>query len=194
LLFVVWGLLFGVWGLVLLPTAYFFPTFTRLNSNKILSNMHLQHLMAVDLGVKTGIAFFSSDGVLLWHKSQNFGNKVRLKRGIPYLLNTEDPVDFLVIEGGGPLVKIWDNILIKRNIEVLHIMADQWRQELLYGREQRTGKQAKEMAIRYARKVVEKMGLKKVATTNDDAAEAILIGLYAMQQLNWINDASTYFR
>jgi hypothetical protein len=154
----------------------------------------LQHLMSVDLGVKTGIAFFNSDGVLLWHKSQNFGNKVRLKKGIPYLLDTEDPADYLVIEGGGPLVKIWDNILIKRNIEVIHIMADEWRRELLFGREQRSGKQAKEMAIRYARSVVETMGLKKTVALNDNAAEAILIGLYAMQKIGWINDASAYYR
>jgi hypothetical protein len=156
--------------------------------------MHLQHLMSVDLGVKTGVAFFNSQGKLLWHKSQNFGNKVRLKKGIPYLLETEDPVDYLIIEGGGPLVKIWDNVLIKRNIEVIHIMADEWRHELLFNREQRSGKQAKEMALRYARNVVDNMGLKKIAVVNNDAAEAILIGLYAMQKIGWINNASSYFR
>ncbi len=54
--------------------------------------------------------------------------------------------------------------------------------------------QAKEVALRYACKVVESMGLKKTVAVNDNVAEAILIGLYAMQKLGWINDASSYFR
>jgi hypothetical protein len=50
------------------------------------------------------------------------------------------------------------------------------------------------MALRYARSVVETMGLKKTVALNDNAAEAILIGLYAMQKIGWINDASAYYR
>lgn len=137
---------------------------------------------------------FSSDGRLLWYRSQNFGNKVRLKKAIPWILNIEEDIQYLVIEGGGPIRKIWDAQLEKRNIEVMHIMAEDWRKEILLEREQRKGKLAKEKAILYAGKIIQKLSDKKSGTLNDNTAEAILIGFWGSTKLGWIKKPGNYFR
>ncbi|MDD2632279.1 hypothetical protein EOM75_02730 [Candidatus Falkowbacteria bacterium] len=154
----------------------------------------MEFLLAVDLGVKTGLALFSSDGRLLWHRSQNFGNKTRLRKAIPWIVSLEENITYIVIEGGGPLLKLWDAYLEKRNIEVLHIMAEEWRRALLLSREQRKGAQAKENAVRYAGIIIQKISNQKTLVTNNNAAEAILIGTWAMEKLGWINSAAALLR
>ncbi len=159
-----------------------------------MSGSRMEFLLAVDLGVKTGFALFGSDGRLHWYRSQNFGNKVRLKKAIPWLLNPDEEIDYLIIEGGGPLLKLWDAYLEKRNIEVVHIMAEEWRQGLLLEREQRRGKMAKEKALIYAGRIVDKLALKKSASLNIDAAEAILIGFWGMIRFGWIKNPGIILR
>lgn len=154
----------------------------------------MEFLLSVDLGVKTGLALFSSDGRLLWHRSQNFGNKTRLRKAIPWIVSLEENITYIVIEGGGPLLKLWDAYLEKRNIEVLHIMAEEWRRALLLSREQRKGAQAKENAVRYAGIIIQKISNQKTLVTNNNAAEAILIGTWAMEKLGWINSAAALLR
>lgn len=137
---------------------------------------------------------FRSDGQLRWFRSQNFGNKVRLRKAIPWILNLEDNIDYLVIEGGGPLLKIWDTQLQRRNITVMHIMAEDWRREIMLDREQRKGRKAKEKAQVYAGKFLQKQSVHKTGTLNIDAAEAILIGIWGMKNLGWIKNIAKLFR
>ena len=40
----------------------------------------MQHLLAVDLGLKTGLAVFGEDGKLVRYRSQNYGTVARLKK------------------------------------------------------------------------------------------------------------------
>jgi len=61
-------------------------------------------LLAVDLGVRTGLARYGPDGRLRWYRSHNFGSATRLRRAVPALL---DGVRYLVVEGGGHLASIW---------------------------------------------------------------------------------------
>ena len=154
----------------------------------------MDFLLSVDLGVKTGLAMFSSDGRLLWFRSQNFGNAARLRKAIPWLLNEEEELSHLVIEGGGPLLKIWDSFLEKRNIQVIKAMADHWRRDLLLDREQRRAKPAKASAMVYARRVIEKLSDHKATSLNEDAAEAILIGLWAAKKLGWFSNVNAILR
>lgn len=157
-------------------------------------NQISQYLLSVDLGVKTGFAMFRSDGRLLWFRSQNFGNKVRLRKAIPWILSLEEEIDYIVIEGGGPLRKIWDTRLEKRNISVMHIMAEDWRHDIMLEREQRKGVMAKEKALEYAGKFLRNQSVGKTGGLNIDAAEAILIGVWGMKKLGWINSTHEMFR
>jgi len=110
------------------------------------------------------------------------------------LLNQEEDLAYVIIEGGGPLLKIWDAELKKRNLEVIKIMADIWRTELLYFREQQNRSDAKANAIVYAGRVIEKLSDRRATSLDDNSAEAILIGLYGMQRLNWINSVNQFLR
>ena len=64
-------------------------------------------LLAVDLGVRTGLAAYGDDGRLRWYRSQNFGSAARLRRAVPGLLDTEPDTTRLVVEGGGALLEPW---------------------------------------------------------------------------------------
>ena len=109
-------------------------------------------------------------------------------------MNPDQEINYLIIEGGGPLRKIWDSYLERKNIEVMHIMAENWRNDILFEREQRKGKQAKEKALHYAQKVIEKLSEKKSGPLNINAAEAILIGLWGMKELGWIKNPADIIR
>jgi len=145
----------------------------------------MELLLSIDLGVKTGMAMYSSDGRLLWFRSRNYGNKSRLKKAIPNLLS-EDDLRYLVIEGGGPLLKMWLQEAERKNIEVFATMADDWRKDLLLSREQRSGKDAKHNAMAHAYQVIDHLADNRATSLTNDAAEAILIGLWGMMKVGWI--------
>lgn len=154
----------------------------------------MEFLLSVDLGIRTGLAMYGSDKKLYWFRSQNFGSAARLRRAIPWLLNQEEDLAYVIIEGGGPLLKIWDAELNKRNLEVIKIMADHWRSDLLYFREQQNRNDAKANAIVYAGRVIEKLSDRRATSLDDNSAEAILIGLYGMKRLNWIDSVNQILR
>lgn len=144
-------------------------------------------LLAVDLGLRTGLALYGEDGRLRWYRSQNFGSATRLRRAVHGLLNTLPEVRWLVLEGGGNLAGIWENEVEKRAIDVLRIGAEVWRQRLLYGREQRTGQQAKSSADPFARRIIEWSAAPRPTSLRHDAAEAILIGFWGTLEVGLLD-------
>lgn len=143
-------------------------------------------LLAVDVGVRTGLASFGDDGRLRWYRSHNFGNLPRLRRALPTLL--ADPADLVhvVLEGGGPIAKAWETEAGKHWIEITRVTAEEWRPVFLLPREQRTGAQAKTVAQRLARVVIDWSGARKPTSLRHDAAEAILVGLWGALHLGWL--------
>jgi hypothetical protein len=143
-------------------------------------------LLAVDIGVKTGLALYGQDGRLLWYRSQNFGSAERLRRGVRGVLDTVPHLAWLVLEGGGPLADIWIHAATRRHIPIRQISAEAWRRQFLYAREQRSGVQAKESATELARRVITWSGARRPTSLRDDAAEAILIGLWGTLAVGWL--------
>jgi len=141
-------------------------------------------ILAVDLGLRTGLACFDGTGVLLWYRSQNYGSRARLKKAAYSLLSemVRDgaPVTRLVIEGGGDLAPPWIHEAERRGIPVTQIQAETWRRALLYERQQRSGLDAKRHADERAREIIRDAGLPKPTSLRHDAAEAILIGYWAV--------------
>jgi len=135
--------------------------------------------LAVDCGLKTGLALFECHGRLIWYRSHNFGSRQRLKKAVWQILNELEGLSQLVIEGGGDLVEIWRKTAQKRGIKVSVVQATIWRKDLLLPRQQRTGKQAKQVADELAREIIEKSGAAKPTSLRHDAAEAILVGWWA---------------
>ena len=154
-------------------------------------------LLAVDLGLRTGLACFGRDGRLLWYRSRNYGTRARLKRAAYTVLSEAHeaghPIDRLIVEGGGDLAPPWLREADRRGIRTRQIHAHTWRERFLLNREQRSGKDAKRHADRLAREVIAWSGLPKPTSLRHDAAEAIMIGLYGAVELRLVPGADLPF-
>jgi hypothetical protein len=143
-------------------------------------------LLAVDIGLRTGLALFGQDGRLCWYRSHNFGTVTRLRRGVRGVLAEIPHLAWLVLEGGGTLADIWSREAARRSIPVRQISAEVWRRQFLYAREQRSGAQAKDSATDLARRVIVWSQAPRPTSLRDDAAEAILIGLWGTLEVGWL--------
>lgn len=143
-------------------------------------------LLAVDLGLKTGLALFADTGKLVWYRSHNFGSTERLRRAVHGIISGIPGLAALVIEGGGNLAVVWEKEAMQRGIAVCRVDAATWRQVFLYPREQRTGVDAKRHAIEMARIVIDWSGADRPTSLRHDAAEAILIGLWGVMHFGWL--------
>ncbi|MGF1528883.1 MAG: hypothetical protein ACFCBW_19165 [Candidatus Competibacterales bacterium] len=151
--------------------------------------------MAVDLGLRTGLALYRRDGRLLWYRSTNFGSVQRLRRGLPGVFAAIANPVYVVLEGGGPLAKIWERACAQRHIELYLISAETWRPRLLLPREQRSRSRAKHSALDYALNVIEWSDAPRpTAALGSDAAEAILIGLWGVVNVGWLDQLPSLTR
>jgi transposase len=148
-------------------------------------DLSLPSLLAVDVGVRTGLAVYRDDGRLIWYRSRNFGAAARLKRAIPALLHEAFDPTYVVLEGGGPLAEHWATAAERHGSHVRRLSAEEWRSMFLLSRDQRSGEQAKRMADGIARRVVEWSNAQRPVVRHD-AAEAILIGLWGVIDVCWL--------
>lgn len=143
-------------------------------------------LLAVDLGLKTGLALYGEDGRLIWYRSHNFGTTDRLRRGAHGILKGTPDIGAMVIEGGGNLAVVWEKEAEQRGIPVRRVGAEVWRQAFLLPREQRSGVEAKKHAGEMARRIIDWSGTARPTSLRHDAAEAILIGIWGLLHFGWI--------
>jgi hypothetical protein len=144
-------------------------------------------LLAVDLGLRCGLALYGEDGRLRWYRSHNFGSTARLRRAANNVLrDAAAGLGYLVLEGSRELEEIWQRVAAKRGIETLSVSAEIWRERLLLPREQRRGTEAKRSAGRLARRVIAWSNAPRPTSLRHDAAEAILIGLFGVLELGWL--------
>ena len=144
-------------------------------------------LLAVDLGLKTGLVLYGEDGRLRWYRSRNFGTPARLRRAVRGLFDEVPDVAWLILEGGGPLADIWEHEAQRRQVAVLRVGAEDWRRRLLNPRQQRDTRQAKRSAIALARRVIEWSDAPRPTSLRHDTAEAILVGLYGALAIGWLD-------
>jgi hypothetical protein len=145
-----------------------------------------QSLLAVDLGLNTGLALYGQDGRLRWYRSKHFGSATRLRRGVRRVLSEIPHLTRLVIEGSSPLADIWLREAERRQITVRQISAEDWRRALLYPRQRRSGRQAKQTADEIARRIIDWSGAPRPTALRHDTAEAILIGLWGVLEIGWL--------
>lgn len=135
-------------------------------------------ILAVDLGVKTGMALFEASGEPVWVRSSNFGNATRLKKAVPGFLDALPERSILVMEGGGTMGEIWKKEAKKHSISIVQIHAGEWRKDIFYQRDQRSGVSAKNNALQLAMQILRKSGIPAPKSMTDDAAEAFLVGYW----------------
>ncbi len=143
-------------------------------------------LLAVDLGLHTGLAEFGSDGRLRWYRSRHFGSAGQLRRAVPGVLEDMRDLEWLYLEGGGPLADIWQRAAERRGLAARLLSAEDWRPQMMYPREQRGRPRAKHSATDLARGVIEWSGVRRPTSLRHDAAEAILIGLWGVLEVGWL--------
>lgn len=136
-------------------------------------------LLAIDLGLRIGWALYSDRGRLLKYGSQHFGTRDQLKRAASSILSRYPDVRRVVIEGGGDVALPWLREGERRGMDVVQIHAGAWRERLLLPRDRRSGERAKQTADVIARRVIDWSGAARPTSLRHDAAEAILIGLWA---------------
>ena len=145
-------------------------------------------LLAVDLGLRTGFAFYTRDGRLVAYRSQNLGSRARLKKAAYGMLGRHPTLERLVLEGGGDLAEVWVREGERRDLRVRVIGAERWRRPLLLPREQRHGTDAKAAADGLARAVIAWSGAKTpTGALRHDVAEAIAVGLWAVLDAGWLD-------
>lgn len=143
-------------------------------------------LLAVDAGIRTGLAAYGRDGRLRWYRSRNYGSVGRLKRAAYGLVGELEALERIVVEGGGGAAEPWLREADRRGIRSVQVQAEGWRETLLLSRDRRTGGDAKERAGTLARRVIEWSGARRPTSLRHDAAEAILVGLWAVVEAGWI--------
>lgn len=151
-------------------------------------------LLAVDLGLRAGLALYGEDGRLHSYRSHNFGSLPRLRAGAARILHEHPGLAWLVIEGGGVAAEAWARAAAKRALPVLQISAETWRAAVLLDREQRSGAVAKQHADTLARRVIGWSHAPKPTSLRHDAAEAILLGLWACVEVGWLPALPTDLR
>ncbi len=145
-------------------------------------------LLAIDAGLKTGLALFNDEGRLRWYRSHHFANSSALRRCVFRTLREIDNLAALYIEGGGNLCDLWEREAGRLNVAVRRIGAETWRNDLLYSRDQRSGKQAKRKAEDLARRVIEWSNAPRPTSLRHDTSEAILIGLWGVLDAGWVKE------
>jgi hypothetical protein len=140
----------------------------------------------VDVGVRAGLALYGDDGRVVWYRSRNFGSTARLRRAAPALLAEIPNLAYVALEGGGPVSDIWEREAERLAATVIRVSAEEWRAALLYPREQRSGTQAKQHADLLARRMIAWSDAPRPTSLRHDAAEAVLVGLWAVMSLGWL--------
>jgi hypothetical protein len=143
-------------------------------------------LLAVDLGLRTGLALYGPDARLVWYRSQHFGTRSSLRRGVHGLLDAHPEVSHLVLEGGGPIADIWVGEAERRGLCMWRIASEDWRGRFLHPRERRGRDRSKLGADALARRIIMWSGASRPTSLRHDAAEAILIGLWGVVEAGWL--------
>lgn len=136
--------------------------------------------LSVDLGIKTGLACWTSNGRLLWYRSQNYGSVKRLKGAIGSILGQFDEPGVLVLEGGGRISELWITMAVRTGwtIETLH--AEEWRRNLINQSEWQFCTDLKKLSISYATLACQWGSQPVAGILNHNTAEAILAGLWIL--------------
>jgi hypothetical protein len=142
-------------------------------------------LLAVDLGLKTGVACFDRTGRPLWARSRRLPSMAALKRWLRGLLLDMPVLEVLVLEGGGAVATAWEREAVRRDLEVLRLSAEEWRGALLFKRQRGGSSVAKAGAGVLARRILVGSGVAGPTPLTHDAAEALCIGHYAVGLLGW---------
>ncbi|RYF07522.1 MAG: hypothetical protein EOO40_08345 [Deltaproteobacteria bacterium] len=132
------------------------------------------------------MALYGQDGRLRWYRSQHFGSVPQLRRAAARIIGETQNLNWILSEGDYSLAAIWERVAMKQNVRVQRVSAEVWRSDLLYQRERQSGVEAKKNAIALARRIIDWSDAPAPTALRHDAAEAILIGMWGVIQVGWL--------
>jgi hypothetical protein len=145
-------------------------------------------LLAVDLGLRTGLALYGRDGRLIWYRGHNYGATTRLRAGAARLVRELDGLAWLVAEGDAALARPWLRAAAARGAETRLIGAERWRARLFLERERADPERLKDHAVALATRVITwSRAAPPKGPVRHDVAEAILVGLWGVLEAGWLD-------
>lgn len=157
-------------------------------------------LLAVDLGLRTGLSLYNDEGRLLRFDNFHFESSDQLLDAAKSVLSSwEDAVNEMensgrswkiskiAIEGGDPPLRdAWHEAATGERA-VLHVRPEEWRADLLLTKEKLDGEKAKSASRLIARQIVsDYSNCDFDGKFQTDMAESILLGLHVARRLGWI--------
>lgn len=144
------------------------------------------HLLAVDVGLTFGWACYSHSNQLISYGSHHCTRRAKLKTLSWHLLRQLPPHSVVYAEGGGDLNSLWRRNAEKHGLAFRSLPAEQWRDECFYSRDRSRGAEAKRAAQRIAHTLVASQGKTSATPLRHDTAEAIVMGWWALRELEWL--------
>jgi hypothetical protein len=158
-------------------------------------------LLAVDLGLRSGVSLFNNRGELVRYEQFHFERETLQDTAQQLVQEWEEDVNkesdgsdprpwrvtHLAIEGGDPVFRdAWSEAT--EDMSLLFVPPEEWRGSLLLDKEKTSGKESKAAARLIARQVVTDFGVMSLhdGTFKTDVAEAVVLGLYVARKLGWI--------
>lgn len=143
-------------------------------------------LLAVDLGLTCGFACMSDVPQILWARSKHYASRGSMRRAAAALIREQTELQHLVLEGDRQLGIIWEKPALQQGVDVIWVSPETWRQRM-YGKMKLTGSERlKEMAVKQAMHAVKTLGISMPKQSlRHDAAEAVLIALWAVESIGW---------
>ena len=159
-------------------------------------------LLSIDLGLKSGIALFSSDGCLLRYEQFLF-NKDTLEADAKKIIQEWETVEgedsendegkptritHIAIEGGDTIIlDSWTKA--SPDLSILRVSPEEWRSEMLMDKEKSSGSDSKAAARLIARQLVSDIGSMEEHQGKfpTDVAEAVAMGSYVASKLGWLS-------
>jgi Icc-related predicted phosphoesterase len=157
-------------------------------------------LMSVDLGLKSGVSLFNSQGNLIRYEQFLF-DRENLQEEFEEIIqqweaevakdsnDVSNPwqITHIAIEGGDTdLLHTWAQAA--PNHSILRVSPEEWRSELLNKKESQNGASSKEASRLIARQIVADFGTMEhhAGKFPTDVAESVCLGMYVARRLGWI--------
>ena len=124
-------------------------------------------LLSVDLGLRSGFAFYSSKGILLSFSYYRFESMSTLKDSVLKVLvelSVLYDITHFVLEGDAVYGAIWStaiqeySIERKKAVKIMHVSPAEWRERMLLKNERKSGKDSKYAAREISRQIMWKSG------------------------------------
>jgi hypothetical protein len=160
------------------------------NGKKQEASVDSRRLLAVDLGLRTATVVLSGEGDILDVQDWRFTDHPRLEGALDGILKNHT-ITHVVVEGNDvKLVRIWRKAVEKYSPDLpfARVVAEDWREALLLPKERKNKQVAKDAAVLIAKQFLKKKKIEGQKTKlTRDAAEAILVGQYAIRILGWVD-------